>query len=79
MKHRLYLFTCFTSIAIFLCSFMNAINSDEVYSKGEIKYTIGMKAFGGIIFYLDKVLFSYEIYYKLFISLSDFSYILPYF
>lgn len=54
MKYRLYLFTCFTSIAIFLCSFMNAINSAEVYSKGDIKYTIGMKAFGGVIFYLDK-------------------------
>ena len=33
---------------------MNAMNSTEVYSKGDIKYTIGMKAFGGIIFYLDK-------------------------
>ena len=54
MKYRLYLFTCFTTIAIFFCSFMNAMNSTEVYSKGDIKYTIGMKAFGGIIFYLDK-------------------------
>ena len=54
MKYRLYLFTCFTTIAIFLCSFMNAMNSAEVYSKGDIKYTIGMKAFGGVIFYLDK-------------------------
>ena len=54
MKYTLYLFTCFTSIVIFLFSFMNTTNSAEIYSKGDIKYTIGMKAFVGVIFYLDK-------------------------
>jgi len=54
MEFRLYLFTFFTSIVIFLCSFSNVLISSDYTTKGDEKYTIGMKAFGGVIFYLDK-------------------------
>ena len=54
MKYRLYLFTCFSSIVIFLCSFKYAKISADPFYMGDDKYTIGMKAFGGVIFYLDK-------------------------
>ena len=54
MKYRLYLFTCFTSIVILLCSFKNAIILVDSPTNDDDKYAIGMKAFGGVIFYLDK-------------------------
>ncbi|GIS04741.1 MAG: hypothetical protein CM15mP107_3610 [Bacteroidota bacterium] len=54
MKYTLCFLTCFTSIVILLSSFKNAVFSADSFSKSEEEYTIGMKAFGGVIFYIDK-------------------------
>ncbi|MBI49554.1 MAG: hypothetical protein CL850_04635 [Crocinitomicaceae bacterium] len=54
MKYRLFLITSFLSIVFFLSSYKNSKSTDVYYSKGDVKYAIGMKAFGGVIFYLDK-------------------------
>ncbi len=54
MKNRLYLFTCFISILFFLSSYKNIVGSEGCPSRGDKGFTIGMKAFGGVIFYLDK-------------------------
>ena len=54
MKYRLYLFICFISIAFFLSSYKNIMSIADSPFKGEEEFTVGMKAFGGVIFYLDK-------------------------
>lgn len=54
MKYTLYFLTCFTSVVILLSSFKNAVFSADSFSKSDVEYAIGMKAFGGVIFYLDK-------------------------
>ena len=54
MKYKLCFLTCFTSIAILLSSFKNTVISAYSFSKSDVEYTIGMEAFGGVIFYLDK-------------------------
>ena len=54
MKNIIRFFTSFFTIVIFFCSFMNDTITFENLSKGDDDLTIGMKAFGGVIFYLDK-------------------------
>ena len=54
MKSRLYLFTCFISSVFFLSSYKNTMRTDHIATEDDKKFTVGMKAFGGVIFYLDK-------------------------